>query len=176
MSSIDVLNKLLKRDGQLPKPGKTSITKPKSPGRPKVEDEKKARNFTLCLAPQYLQFLDKMIVKDKKVQGRGRKIRFIIDRFIEHEKRSISQIRVLKDSLSQVQVVLKGFGDKVKKGQKLELTSREKGEISKAVDQIHTLLKVLNYAPKTLKRVLPQNDWSILAFCLDWKNNRGVVL
>ncbi|MFP5387588.1 MAG: hypothetical protein ACLGHN_16045 [Bacteriovoracia bacterium] len=182
MSSENVLKKLLKTKSQEEvlekylRPDKAQKEAPKTPGRPKVAHEKKARNFTLCLAPQYLEFLDKMIVKDPKIQGRGRKIRFIIDRFIEHERRSLEQMKVLKGSLKEVQKVLNEFGSRVKKGEKLNLSLREKTTISRAVDQVHLLLKILNYSPKTLHRILPREDWAILSFALDWKNNREIKL
>lgn len=179
----NVLQKLLKPKTQeekleeFLKPPKASSKKPKkTPGRPKVADAKKARNFTLCLAPQYLEFLDKMTVKDPKVQGRGRKIRFIIDRFIEHEKRTLHQLKVLKEALVEVQKVLSGFGARVKKGQKLELTSREKSDISQVVDRVHVLMKLLGYSPKNLQKLLPAGEWSVVSFCMDWKVNRGVSL
>ena len=148
----------------------------KKPGRPKKEEDHKARNFTLCLAPQYLEFLDRMTVKDPKVQGRGRKIRFIIERFIEHEKRSIGQLKGLKESLKLVSDQLQRYGHLVKKGQKLELSTKEKAEITKLVDRIHVLLKILNYSPKELQKKLPPQEWAILSFSLNWKLNRGVIL
>jgi hypothetical protein len=169
----NVLNKLLSRHIEK----KVSLPKrPKAPGRPKVSEEKKARNFTLCLAPEYLNFLDKMVVKDRKIQGRGRKIRFIIERFIEHERRSIEHLKVLKRSLGDVQKTLEGFSSKVKKGEKLNLSIKERTQIDKAVDQVHVLLKILSYSPKTLHKMLPHEEWSVLSFCLDWRMNKGVRL
>jgi hypothetical protein len=181
MSSENVLKRLLKEKSEnvvlekflKPRP----VVKKKAaraPGRPKVSDEKKAKNFTLCLAPQYLEFLDKMVVKDTKVKGRGRKIRFIIERFIEHEKRSLSQLKVLRESLSNVQKLLQSFSGRLKKGEKLDLNIKEKGTVSAAVDQVHTLLKILHYSPKTLQRILTREEWALVTFCMDWKNNREV--
>ncbi len=156
---------------------KTHVQKPapKKPGRPSVPDEEKARNFTLCLAPQFVKFLDRMVVRDPKVRGRGRKIRFIIERFIEHEKRSVGQLRILRESLGSVQETISGFGARVTKGEKLSLSPREREAIGKAVDQVHLLLKILNYSPKALSKLLPREEWAILSFCLNWKNNREVV-
>jgi hypothetical protein len=182
MSSEKVLSRLLKKQSheealekffKTPKKEKAIVNRP---GRPKLDQEKKARNFTLCLAPQYLDFLDRMTVKDPKIQGRGRKIRFIIDRFIEHERRSIEQLKVLRESLNEVQKTLSAFGGRVKKGEKLQLLNSEKLTITKKVDQVHTLLKILAYSPKTLARLLPRDEWAILSFCLDWKSNKGVKL
>jgi hypothetical protein len=183
MGSENVLKKLLRPKtqeqilGEFLRPqlrDKAVLTKRR--GRPKLEKSKKARNFTLCLAPQFVDFIDKMVVKDPKVKGRGRKIRFIVERFIEHEKRSLAQMRVLRESLGRVQEVLSSFSGRVRKGEKLELTSKERALVSKAVDQVHLLMKILYYTPKVLQRMLPKEEWAILSFCLDWKNNRGVVL
>jgi hypothetical protein len=147
------------------------------PGRPSVPLDKKAKNFTLCLAPKYLEFLDNMVVKDTKVKGRGRKIRFIIDRFLEHEKRSLGHMKVLKESLGDLEIVLKSFGPRIKKGEKLNLTPKESASLDKAVHNIHLLIKILGYSPKTLQRILPREFWEILSFSLDWKNkNRRVIL
>lgn len=182
MSSENVLRKLLKAksEGEMIekffKPEESFKKLKKTPGRPKVADELKARNFTLCLAPQYLEFIDKMIVKNPKVQGRGRKIRFIIDRFIEHEKRSLGQLKVLRESLQQVQIHLQNFGGRVKKGERLKLSDKETESITKVVNQVHLILKILHYSPVTLRKILPREDWAILSFCLDWKNNRRVIL
>jgi hypothetical protein len=183
MNSESVLKRLLQKKTQTEmvetflKPEKaTAKKKPNKPGRPKIEASKKARNFTLCLAPKFVEFIDKMIVKDPKIQGRGRKIRFIIERFIEHEKRSLHHMKVIRESLLNVQNVLQGFGGRVKKGQKLDLSIKEKVEITKAVDQVQTLLRLLNYSPKVLHRNLPPGEWALLSFCLNWQNNRGVVI
>jgi hypothetical protein len=177
------LEKLLKPKGEAnlvenflrPRPSDTTVQK--KAGRPSVPKKLKSKNFTLCLAPQYLDFLDKMVVRDSKIKGRGRKIRFIIERFIEHEKRSLSQVKVLKEALIQVQQVLQSFGSRVKKNEKLELTAKEKTSISKSVDHVYLLMRILNYSPKTLQKLLPREYWEILSFCMDWKNNnRGVIL
>ncbi|MCM2348952.1 MAG: hypothetical protein NDI69_02955 [Bacteriovoracaceae bacterium] len=144
----------------------------KAPGRPKVEDHLKARNFTLCLAPKYLSFLDRLEVKDKKVQGRGRKIRFIIDRFLEMGQRQEAQLKVIRESLINVEQVLKGFSGQVKKGQKLELSPKEKLEVRKAVNQVHILVKVMAFSSKDLHRLLSRNEWAVMAFCLDWTRNQ----
>lgn len=148
----------------------------RKPGRPMKDEAKKARNFTLCLAPEFIKFLDNMVVKNTKIQGRGRKIRFIIERFIEHEKRSLTHMKVLRDSLATLRNDLNQFEGRVKKGERLELSSREKAIITKAVDQVMVLLKILNYTPKTLQRMLPREDWALLSFCLDWNSNKRVVL
>lgn len=178
--SLFVLQKLLK--GKAPadetpaekiekflKPERTVKKTPaKSPGRPKVADHLKARNFTLCLAHRYVDFIDRMTVKDPKVQGRGRKIRFIIDRFIDHERRQIAQLKIFREALVQVDQVLKEFSKQVKKGEKLTLTAKEKAEVSRVVNQVQTLLKILCYVPKDLQKILPRDEWALLAFSLDW--------
>jgi hypothetical protein len=112
-------------------------------------------------------------VHDKKVQGRGRKVRFIIDQFVELHQRQKSQLLILKNALTQVENVLKEFRGQIKKGHKLELTSKEKAEISQAVSQVEILLKVLGYTPKTLHRLLPRSEWSVVSFCLDWAKKNG---
>lgn len=186
MSSETVLKRLLKlkteaapiaKHFEETKPGPAFTKKAsRKPGRPTKDDSKKARNFTLCLAPEFLKFLDSMVVKDSKIQGRGRKIRFIIERFIEHEKRSLGHMRVLRESLKGVQTVLGHFEGRVKKGEKLELSTKEKAIITKSVDQVMLLMRVLNYGPKTLQKMLPREDWALLSFCLDWNSNKRVVL
>lgn len=145
----------------------------KSPGRPKVEEHLKARNFTLCLAQRYLDFLDRMIVKDTKVQGRGRKIRFIIDRFVDHERRQVAQLKILRESLLQVETVLKSFSGQVKKGEKLNLNPREKAQVTQCVGQVLTLIKILSYTPRELQKMLPRGEWSVLAFSMDWSKRGG---
>lgn len=184
--SQDVLNKILKNgvsekpsvttseeviEKFLSTPAKVFTKKTGTPGRPKLEEKLKARNFTICLATKYLEFLDRMIVKDRKVQGRGRKIRFIIDRFLEMGKRQEAQLQVIRDSLKNVENVLKTFSGQVKKGQKLELSTREKLEVRKAVNQVHLLVKVMAYSTKDLHRLLSRNEWAVMAFCIDWTRN-----
>lgn len=149
-------------------------TQKRNPGRPKVSDEKKAKNFTLCLAPKYLEFLDTMKVKDPKIQGRGRKIRFIIDQFLDLHKRQRAQLQVLKDSLIQVEEVLRSFSNHTQKNQKLELTNLEKKKVNEAVKQVRILLKVLCYSPKDLHKILPRNDWALVSFCLDWAKKENL--
>ncbi|MGE3611790.1 MAG: hypothetical protein AB7I27_19530 [Bacteriovoracaceae bacterium] len=140
----------------------------RQPGRPKVEDEKKAKNFTLCLAPKYLSFIDAFQVKDKKVQGRGRKIRFIIDQFVEMSRRQKTQLQILSEALKNVESVLKNFSSQVKKGEKLHLSNREKSEISKVVGQVQILVRIIGMTSKELHRILPKHEWAIMSFCLDW--------
>lgn len=148
----------------------------KSAGRPRVDKKLRAKNLTLCLAPQFVDFLDRMTVKDSKVKGRGRKVRFIIERFIEHEKRTLQHIKILTNALSKVQTHLSTYKLRVKKGEKLQLSSKEKMSISSLVSEVHVLLKLLCYSPKTLQKILPKEEWSILCFCLDWKASKGVAL
>lgn len=164
MSAEDVLKKLLSR-----KIEKTPVQprKPGKPGRPKVAREKKARNFTLCLAPQFVDFIDKMKVRDPKVKGRGRKVRFIIERFVEHEKRSLVHMRVLREALQNVHATIQTVGK--------DLSPKEKQKISSVVNQVHTVMKILGYQPKTLKKMVPAADWALISFCLDWKSNREMV-
>jgi hypothetical protein len=141
-------------------------------GRPKLEEHLKSRNFTLCLAPKYLSFLDKMTVPDPKVKGRGRKVRFIVDQFIEMSRRQKSQLLILRESLINVEKVLQSFSGQVKKGQKLSLNSKDKLEITKAVNQVRLLLKLLSYSPKDLHRLLPRHEWTLVSFCLNWTQNQ----
>lgn len=171
--SLGVLEKLLKMQKSPDvKPAPAFTKKAKLPkGRPKVADDKKARNFTLCLAKNYLDFLDKMTVRDPKVQGRGRKIRFIIDRFLVHEKRQIKQLRTIRESLKQLDQVLKSFS-----GKKLELSPKEKQLIDQHVKQLETLTTILAYSPKELQKLLPREEWALMSFCFDWNRRRGVVL
>lgn len=183
--SLGVLNKILKNgvsdtttatpeeviEKYFSLPSKIITRKAGTPGRPKIEEKLKARNFTICLAPKYLDFLDRMIVKDRKVQGRGRKVRFIIDRFLEMGKRQEAQLRVICESLKNVENVLKSFSGQVKKGQKLELNSREKLELRKAVSQVQLLARIMSYSAKDLHRLLSRNEWAVMAFCIDWTRN-----
>lgn len=148
----------------------------KQAGRPKLEENLKARNFTLCLAPKYLNFLDKMTVPDPKIKGRGRKIRFIIDQFLEMSRRQKSQLLILRESLIGVEKLLQGFSGQVKKGQKLNLSPKEKLEVTKVVNQVRLLLKLLSYSPKDLNRLLPRHEWALVAFCLNWSQNQDSQL
>ena len=157
-----------------PGPAETKIFQ-KKPGRPVVEDHLKAKNFTLCLAPKYLTFLDQMKMRDQKIKGRGRKIRFIIDQFVEMHRRQKLQVQVISQSLKGVEEILKGFSGQVKKGEKLSLSAKEKAQITLATHQVKLLMNVLKYTPKELQKMLPKSDWSILSFCLDWSKQKDVV-
>jgi hypothetical protein len=176
---LSVLKKLLKRENAPQAAAEKEIgsafVKKKStrpPGRPKVEDEKKAKNFTLCLAPKYVEFLDRMKVRDPKVQGRGRKIRFIIDRFLEHEKRQILQMKVLKETLKGVEEVLRTLQPQ----KKAQLTNKERDTVAQVVGQVKTLLKVLGYTPQSLQKILTPQEWAVLSFALSWGLKREIVL
>ena len=154
-----------------PGPAETKIFQ-KRPGRPAIEEHLKAKNLTLCLAPKYVTFLDQMKMKDKKIQGRGRKIRFIIDQFVEMHRRQKLQVQVISHGLKSVEEILKGFSGQVKKGEKLSLTPKEKAQITQATHQVKLLMNVLKYTPKDLHKMLPKSDWSILSFCLDWSKQK----
>lgn len=160
---VELIEKFLQ-----PKPSAVTKIKKKAPGRPRVKDENKARNFTLCLAPKYLQFLDAMEVRDPKIKGRGRKIRFIIDQFIDLHKRQKNQLLILKEALIQVERTLKELSANVKAGEKLELSNLEKKRVTEVVKQVRILLNVLCYTPKDLHRLLPKGQWAIVSFCLNW--------
>lgn len=181
--SLDVLKRLLKKVPEVKPPPEelvetylagppkeSAITKKKrGPGRPAKEDHLKARNYTLCLDPKYVRFLDSMKVHDKKVQGRGRKVRFIIDQFLELHRRQRIQLEVLGQALENVETVLRNHSSQVKKGQKLELQPRERTEITKTVNQVALLVKVLGFNRKELHKLLPRSKWAVYAFCLDWQ-------
>lgn len=86
-------------------------------------------------------------------------------------------MKVLRDALKQVEEMLQSLGPRIRKGEKLNLTPKEKMTLQKNVDQVFLILKLLHYTPKTLQKILPKSDWEILSFSLNWKNHdRGVVL
>jgi len=152
----------------------TKTFKKKRPGRPVVKEEKKARNFTLCMGPKYIDFLDQFKVPQKKLMGRGRKVRFIIDEFIVLYKRQKSQLELLVDVLNQVEAILKKHSGKVRKNEKLQLTPSEKGEITQYVQHVNTLQKVLGFSPKELHKLLAKDKWAVMAFCMDWSQKQGL--
>ncbi len=143
------------------------------PGRPKVKDENKAKNITLCLGQKYLKFLDEFRPHQKKILGRGRKVRFIIDEFVVLYKRQKLQLEVLAEMLKSLESILKSHSHKVKKGQKVELSQSEKNEISKQVSPIITFLKMYGYTPKDLQKILSKDLWALVAFALDWRRQYG---
>lgn len=141
----------------------------KAVGRPPVETKKKARNFTICMAQGYIQFLDGFKPPIKKIQGRGRKLRFIIDEFIKMSKRQRGQLKFLQESLENLDTILKSFSGSVKKGEKLALTPKEKSLIDTHVSRVNLLAKILCFTPKELQKILPAHHWSLYSFCLNWK-------
>ncbi len=189
--SMDVLRKLLKikpdvAQGKMSKneeklineflsPKKSeALILGKKPGRPVKAEHLKARNFTLCLDPKYLSFLDEMKVPGKKMHGRGRKVRYIIDQFMELHRRQRLQLDVLIEALNNVEKVLAGFSSQVRKNQKIELAPKEKGEITKIVHQVSILMKLLGFKPKDLHKLLSKEKWALMSFCLDWNQKQGI--
>lgn len=165
--SAEIVQKFLE-----PKPIAKKLSK-KRPGRPALPLEKKARNFTLCLAPKYLEFLDTMQVKEKKIQGRGRKVRYIIDQFLVLHKRQRAQLEVMREFIRNVKQQLETHSHQVKKGEKLLLSAKEKAEINKVVKELHLVVQLLGYSPKELQKLLSNQDWSVISFSLNWiKNER----
>lgn len=137
-------------------------------GRPVVEPKKKARNFTVCMAQSYIQFIDNFKPPIKKIQGRGRKLRFIIDEFIRMSKRQKGQLKFLQEALVNLDVVLKSFSGSVKKGEKLTLTPKEKQLIDTHVNRVKLLAKILCFTPKELQKILPVDHWNLYSFCINW--------
>ena len=152
------------------RPEKAMVRKKALVGRPVVEEKLKARNFTVCMAHNYLQFLDAFKPPFKKIQGRGRKLRFIIDEFIRMSKRQKGQLKFLQEALGNLQSVLSSFSATVKKGEKLELSSKEKQLISLHVNRVQLLTQILCFTPQELKKILPLQDWNLYSFALNWKN------
>jgi hypothetical protein len=143
------------------------------PGRPKIKEENKAKNITLCLAQKYLKFLDDFNPPKTKLMGRGRKVRYIIDEFVVLYKRQRTHLDLLNEMLIQVESILKKYSFGVKKGEKLQLSPSERREISKQVQHVTTFLKMFAYSPKELQKLLSREKWSVLAFCLDWRKQHG---
>lgn len=140
-------------------------------GRPVVDKKNKARNFTVCMAPQYIRFLDAFNPPIKKIQGRGRKIRFIIDEFIRMSKRQKSQLKYLQEALKSLDEALNGLSGEARKDKRPELTSREKQLISTHVNRVKILSQILSFSTAELKKILPQHDWSLYSFCLNWNQH-----
>lgn len=189
MSHQNVLDKLLRTKNVKPLPemkGEASTMvedffrqkarssgKPvKKAGRPVVEDKKRAKNFTVCMAVNYIAFLDTFRPPIKKIQGRGRKLRFIIDEFIKMSKRQRSQLKYLQEALKSLQEVLTSFSGAVKKGEKLSLTPREKQMITTHVNRVKLLTQLLCFNHQELKKILPPEDWNLYSFCLNWNESR----
>lgn len=177
MSHQNVLDKLLSKKNLVPGEEKKLASSDmvvdyfKSsirPGRPAVEKKLKARNFTVCMAPNYIKFLDAFKPPIKKVQGRGRKLRFIIDEFIRMSKRQKSQLKYMQEALKGLEQVLNSFSGEIKKNEKLVLSSREKQLISTHVNRVKLLVKLLSFSKEELKKILPPHDWNLYSFCLNW--------
>ena len=175
MNSQDVLKRLLSKKIEASTPARPSGVK-KRPGRPSKRQDEKAKNLTLCLAPEFVRFLDEMQVRDPKVRGRSRKVKFIIERFLEHEKRSVGHVRVLRESLGQVSKDLDLLGSIRSKAEKsIKLKASEEEKLTRSVRQVRTLMRVLGYSPKVLRRMLPSDDMRLLEFCLAWGAKRQLV-
>ena len=144
--------------------------KARAVGRPAVEHKLKARNFTVCMATNYIKFLDSFKPPIKKIQGRGRKLRFIIDEFIRMSKRQREQLKYLQEALQGLSTVLSSFSGAVKKGEMLCLTPKEKQLISTHVNRVKLLTQLLCFSPTELKKILPSDDWNLYSFCLHWNN------
>jgi len=142
----------------------------KKVGRPEVAPKLKARNITVCLAVTYINFLDSFNPPIKKIQGRGRKLRFIIDEFIRMSKRQRGQLKFLQEGLHSLQDVLESFSGLVKKGEKLKLTPKEKQLITSHVNRVRLLAQLLCFTPQELKKILPRDDWNLYSFCLHWNS------
>lgn len=150
-----------------------TVTKTKNKvGRPIKAEDLKAKNFTLCLDPKYLRYLDNLKVPIKKVQGRGRKIRFIIDQFIFLKKKEKHQLEILISSLNQVDQALKKHSDILKKGERINLSAKDKEQINQLVSQVETLFKIIGYTPKELYKILNRKDWAMMSFCLEWRRRK----
>lgn len=179
MSHQKVLDKLLSKRSLVPAKEKKMASSEvvinyfKSsarPGRPALEKKLKARNFTVCMAPNYIKFLDSFKPPIKKIQGRGRKLRFIIDEFIRMSKRQKSQLKYLQEALKGLEQVLNSFSGEVKKNEKLVLTSKEKQLISTHVNRVKLLVQLLSFSKEELKKILPPHDWNLYTFCLNWNH------
>lgn len=138
-------------------------------GRPIIDEKLKAKNFTICMAHNYVKFLDAFKPPIKKIQGRGRKLRFIIDEFIKMSKRQRGQLKYLQQALASLEDTLSSFSDVVKKGEKLSLSTSEKKMITTQVNRVKLLAELLCFTPAELKKILPLNDWNLYSFCLHWK-------
>lgn len=182
MSHQKILTKLLSKKEKAPAPAKALKEDPsfrieeyfqkskKKVGRPEVAEKLKARNFTVCMAVSYINFLDSFKPPIPKIQGRGRKLRFIIDEFIRMSKRQRGQLKFLQEALRSLQGVLESFSEHVRKGEKLALSPREKQLISTHVNQVKLLAQILCFTPQELKKILPRDDWNLYSFCLHWNS------
>jgi len=151
------------------KQNQTEKKQKRSPGRPKIADNKKAKHITLCLPQKYVRFLDEM--KVKRAPGRSKKVKYIVDEFLELKKREKRHLETFSQTLLELKNYLDELGSQ-KTSKKLLLEPKEKKQIQSQVDQVFILAKLLGFKKEELQRKMSKADYLVLLFCLDWRRNQ----
>ena len=151
-----------------------SVPRPaKKVGRPQKIKSEKARNITLCLSKDHIEFLDKVELPNSKAQGRGTRAKFIFDEFLKYRKRELNQVRVLKDALIEVAKHLKEFSQSFKRVENFEKNKDSIEHLERAISNVRILNNLLKIDLGDLKVLLKHEEYSSYVFCLNWISNRS---
>jgi hypothetical protein len=142
-------------------------------GRPVKAKEEKAKNITICLSKDHIEFLDKASFQEKNTKGRGRKMRFIIDSFLKYQKREKEQIRSIQESLRLVAQNIDTFSRNYKRSENFSENERFMADLEKSISNLRIILGLLKIEFVDLKKNLTDKEWSTYQFALSWISNRA---
>jgi len=141
------------------------------PTKPKIEQVK---NVTICLSKNHLDLLDKIEIRSKKVQGRGSKVRYLMDSYIKHQKREKEQVRAVQESLRIVAQHIDSFSKNYKRAEKFQENERSMVDLEKSISNLRIITTLLKIDSLDLRNHLSDKEWSTYQFSLSWLSNQGV--
>ena len=142
-------------------------------GRPTKAKAEKAKNITICLSKNHIDLLDKASFGEKNTNGRGRKVRFLMDSFVKYQKKEKDQIRSIQESLRLVALNIDTFSKNYKRAEKFIENEKSIGDLEKAISNLRIILSLLKIDGADLKKTLTDKEWSTYEFSLNWLSNRS---
>jgi hypothetical protein len=145
----------------------------KGKGRPTKAQAEKAKNITICLSVKHIDLLDNVNFSEKNTKGRGRKVRFLMDSYLKHQKREKEQLRSVQESLRLVANNIDTFSKNYKRAEKFSENERTMTDLEKAISNLRIILSLLKIETSDLKKNLSEKEWSTYQFALSWISNKA---
>ena len=132
-----------------------------------------SKNITICLSKDHIDLLDNADFNQKNTKGRGRKVKFLIDSFLKHQKREKEQMRSVQESLRIVALNVDTFSRNYKRAEKFSENERTIIDLEKSISNLRIILGLLKIDSSDLKKNLSDKEWSTYQFSLNWSSNRA---
>lgn len=158
----------------LAKKDETVLDLTKKRGRP-PKDVPGSLNFSVCLTKMEVETLDGIKTDSKKKRpGRGTKVNYLLNYYIENEKLQKQQMSIVKELINNVSKLCKEFVKHFDRSEKFEELEKIRKDMLGKINNLQVVLGILKFDNQILKKHLNQDQFNEYMFALNIASNRKI--